>query len=127
MRPGRGYGEAAPADSREAAPEEGDSVSMEEEAVAPDVGSAGEGDLPATVRREMSWFWQKRQPRGQPVKKMVPEPVDPDRQGSSHMWRPTRAMRSSEVMPQYPRWPKLRFAPHARGHRTQWSYGEKGV
>jgi hypothetical protein len=36
------------------------------------------------------------------VKKMVPDPFSPERQGSSHMCSPTRAMRSCEVMPQKP-------------------------
>ena len=42
----------------------------------------------------MAWFWQYRQPRVQPEKKMAPLPPGPARAGSSQKWRMILATRS---------------------------------
>ena len=68
---------------------------------------------------ESWWFWQKKQPQGQPVKKMVPEPWVPVMQGSSPLWATMAPMRSSAVWRQKPVWPARRLAPQRLGQSVQ--------
>ena len=55
----------------------------------------------------------------QPVKKMVPAPCSPARQGSSHRWREALAAWIWAGWPQNPRCPAVRSTPHCLGQRVQ--------
>ena len=68
---------------------------------------------------EIWWFWQKRHRRGQPVKKMAPEPASPDMGGSSQKCRAALATRDVAVAPQTPALPPVRAAPQRRGQSLQ--------
>ena len=71
-------------------------------------------------RRLIFSFWQNTQPREQPEKKMVPEPLVPEIGGSSHMCRAARATTGTPGIRQRPSPAvSVRRAPHWRGQRLQ--------
>ena len=68
---------------------------------------------------DISWFWQKTHLRGQPEKKMAPDPASPEMGGSSQKWRAERATRRRAVAPHAPASPAARPAPQRLGHSSQ--------
>jgi hypothetical protein len=71
-------------------------------------------------------FWQKRQPKLQPLTKIVPEPLPPQRApesgGSSPKWSDAQAARNAAVSPQYPLSPVFRLTPQSLGQMRQAVY-----